>query len=259
MKKIIFYITLSILVFTSWFCTSSSTAKDEKTAVTSSTATNTAAKNTLVLELFTSQGCSSCPPADKLLGTYTSNKNVIPLSFHVDYWDRLGWKDPFSSHDYSERQYKYAAALKSGVFTPQLVINGETQLVGSEGGKIASVINKMLQQEPQAHLSLEKTEVNNDKIKILLNVTGNIANSLLNIAFIEKKSVTGVGAGENRGATLTEYNVVRDFKTIDTLKKDENSLALNVPSSLQPGNRQLVLFLQQKNDNKITAAIKTEF
>ncbi|HSN07746.1 MAG TPA: DUF1223 domain-containing protein [Hanamia sp.] len=258
MKKIIFYIALSIPVFTLWFCNSSSNAKDRVTAMKSS-ASNTKTKNTVVLELFTSQGCSSCPPADKLLCTYTSNKKVIALSFHVDYWDRLGWKDPFSAHNYSERQYKYASALKSGVYTPQLVINGETQLVGSEAGKITSVINKMLLQDPQAHLSLEKTAVNNDQINIRFRVSGNIANSLLNMAFIEKKVVTGVGAGENRGATLTEYNVVRGFTTVDSIKEGENTLALPIPSSLKPGNREFVLFLQQKNNNKITAAGKAEF
>jgi hypothetical protein len=258
MKKIIFYIALSIPVFTLWFCNSSSNAKDRETTMKSSAIT-TKAKNAVVLELFTSQGCSSCPPADKLLGTYTSNKNVIPLSFHVDYWDRLGWKDPFSSHDYSERQYKYASALKSSVYTPQLVINGETQMVGSEAGKIASAINKMLKGEPKVNLSLEKTEVNNDKINIRFSVSGNINNSLLNIALIEKKAVTGIGAGENRGATLTEYNVVRGFTTVDSIKEGENMLALTIPSSLQPGNRQLVLFLQQKSDNKITTAGKAEF
>ncbi len=259
MKKIIFYITFSSLVFASWFCTSSSTAKDKEAAVKSSTALIAGAKNTVVLELFTSQGCSSCPPADKLLGTYTSDKNVIPVSFHVDYWDRLGWKDPFSSHDYSERQYKYASVLKSDVYTPQLVINGETQLIGSEAGKIASAVNKILVQEPTAHLSVKKAEVENGKINLLFDASGNIANSALNIAFIQKKSVTGIGAGENRGATLTEYNVVRDFKTIDTVKEGENTLELNISPVLQPANRELVLFLQQKNDNKIIAGCKTEF
>ncbi len=226
MKKLIVALALSMPVFTMWSCTSSSTAKDKEAAVVSATA-----KNTVVLELFTSQGCSSCPPADKLLGRYTGMHHVIPLSFHVDYWDRLGWKDPFSSHDYTERQYRYAAALKAQVYTPQLVINGDTQFVGSEAGKIASTINKLLSQEPDAHLSLGKTEVNNHKISIAFVVSGNIANSLLHIAFVEKKAVTDIGDGENRGATLNEYNVVRDFKTIDSVTEGKNNLVLNIPAS----------------------------
>jgi hypothetical protein len=254
MKKLITAIALSIPVVIMWSCTSSSTAKDNQEAIPS-----IEAKNTVVLELFTSQGCSSCPPADKLLGRYTGKQNVIPLSFHVDYWDRLGWKDPFSSHDYSERQYRYATALKSQVYTPQLVINGDTQFVGSEAGKIASAIDQQLRQEPAAHLSLQKTVVDKNTINIAFVVSGNIANSLLNIALVEKKAVTDIGDGENRGATLTEYNIVREFKTIDSVKEGNDSLVLTFPPTLEPTNRQLVLFLQQKNDKKIIAADAGEF
>ena len=116
MKKIIFFIMLPVPVCTSWYCTSPSTSKDKKSALTRS-GTDATAENTVLPR----RDAQAAPPADRLLRTYTSNQNVIPLSFHVDYWDRLGWKDPFSSHDYSERQYKYASALKSGIYTPQLV------------------------------------------------------------------------------------------------------------------------------------------
>ena len=217
------------------------------------------AKNPVVLELFTSQGCSSCPPADRLLGKYASKKNIIALSFHVDYWDRLGWKDPFSSHRYSERQYRYASALKSGIFTPQLVIDGETQLVGSESTRIASAKSNLLVQETQAHLLLEKPEVKNDNINLLFHLSGNLSGSILHIAFIEKKAVTVVGSGENRDHTLSEYNVVRSFTEADTFKAGENKLSMNFPSSLQPGNRKIVLLLQQIKSLKITAAGQAEF
>ena len=88
-----------------------------------------------VLELFTSEGCSSCPSADKLLPQLAKlDSNIIPLSFHVDYWNRLGWEDPFSSSEYSERQRSYAKQLNlESVYTPQLVVNGEYELVGSTG------------------------------------------------------------------------------------------------------------------------------
>ena len=242
-----------------WYCSSFTNAKEKQNTSEFTTVKTDDGKNIIVLELFTSQGCSSCPPADKLLGTYTTQKNIIPLSFHVDYWDRLGWKDAFSSHDFSKRQYKYAASLKSKIFTPQIVINGETQLIGSESQKISSVINKLLQQQSAARIEIQKPEVTGEKIKIRFKVSGRIANSSLNIAFIEMKTVTVIGAGENHGATLTGYNVVRDFNTIDIIKEGQNSLTLNIPSSLQKGNRQLVLFLQQKKYNKIIAAGKTEF
>jgi len=96
----------------------------------------------VVLELFTSEGCSSCPPADALLSKLgSSNKSVIPLAYHVDYWNRLGWSDPFSSHEWSERQSAYARALNlSGDYTPQMVIGGGWQCVGSDGRSIARAI-----------------------------------------------------------------------------------------------------------------------
>lgn len=96
----------------------------------------------VVLELFTSEGCSSCPPADALLSKLgSSNKSVIPLAYHVDYWNRLGWSDPFSSHEWSERQSAYARPLNlSGDYTPQMVIGGGWQCVGSDGRSIARAI-----------------------------------------------------------------------------------------------------------------------
>ena len=99
-----------------------------------------------VLELFTSQGCSSCPSADKLL-TETlaeatkTNRNIIGLSFHVDYWDRLGWKDPFSNHAFTKRQYPYGERFGlNGVYTPQEVVNGQQEFVGSNRVKQSSAL-----------------------------------------------------------------------------------------------------------------------
>jgi hypothetical protein len=127
MKKSLYGFLLTLPLFILWFCTPSSAGKEKQTEKKHSATSKTAAKNVAVLELFTSQGCSSCPPADRLLETYISKENVIVLSFHVDYWDRLGWKDPFSSNEYTKRQYRYASALNSGVYTPQLVVNGESE------------------------------------------------------------------------------------------------------------------------------------
>src|SRR5688572_7171166 len=104
---------------------------------------------TVVLELFTSQGCSSCPPADALLSRLRredfGGSTVIPLAYHVDYWNHLGWSDPFSSPRWSQRQNLYARALKSSqVYTPQLIINGAIQLVGSADGAIRAEIERQL-------------------------------------------------------------------------------------------------------------------
>jgi len=248
-------------VFLLWFCTSSTTAinKNKMGKKDSTIKINPENKNIAVLELFTSQGCSSCPPADKLLGTYAAKKNVIPLSFHVDYWDRLGWKDPFSSKDYSERQYMYASALKSEVYTPQLIINGLQEMIGSDVNKIDAALQKVSSETPDAMLSVKKVEANNGKVNISFYLSGDINNFLLNIAVLENKTTTPVKAGENGGVMLTDYNVVRDFATIKKFNEGENNLSIDIPVSLAPGNRTLALYLQQKDSYKISAADKLQF
>ena len=115
-----------------------------------------------VVELFTSQGCSSCPPADAIVGRLSSNPAVLVLSFHVNYWDDLGWKDPFSSVLSTDRQYAYARALNErSVFTPQLIVNGTQSLVGSQEGAIQMAVAAASEKSfpVQADLSEQADEI----------------------------------------------------------------------------------------------------
>lgn len=259
MKKFLYAITLSVPVFALWFCTSSTTAKNQnKDESFQSKVIQPGEKGIAVLELFTSQGCSSCPPADKLLGTYISKTNVIALSFHVDYWDRSGWKDPYSSHRYSQRQYKYASELKSDVYTPQLIINGQAEMIGSDAHKISSTLNKIFSEQPGATLKVTKAEPGNGKINIIFDAEGNTANSLLSIAVVERKTITQVNAGENGGAKLIGYNVVRNFSTINNIVNGKDTTSIDISPSSDLKNMSVVLFLQQKGNNKITAADKSD-
>ena len=164
MKKVSYLILLSVPLFTLWFCTSSSSGKDKQGYDNSKvTFPNPPIRILLCLSYSPRKGCSSCPPADRLLGTYTSKENIIPLSFHVDYWDRLGWKDPFSSKEYTQRQYDYASALHADVYTPQLVINGQTEMVGSDAGKIATTLKKVFEEQPKATLAIKAVKTENGK------------------------------------------------------------------------------------------------
>lgn len=245
-----------MLIFTLSFC-KSSTGKDNKRIKTSGpNMINADKKNIVVLELFTSQGCSSCPPADRLLGGYTSKENIIPLSFHVDYWDRLGWKDPFSSKEYTQRQYSYESALHASVYTPQLVINGQAEMVGSDASKISSVVNKILSEESQAFLSIKSAKAEDGKVNINFNISGDTRNSDVHIALVENKTTTTINAGENGGATLAGYDVVISFKTIDKVKAGENTSSIDMPSSPDFKNMSVVVFLQQRDNYKIYAADK---
>ena len=247
-------IFLSIPLFTLWFCTSSSSVKDKE--LTSSNmqtkSMETGLKNFAVLELFTSQGCSSCPSADRLLEKYSSQDNVITLSFHVDYWNRLGWKDPFSSSEFTQRQYKYASALNSSVYTPQLVVNGESEMVGSDSRRIENTLKKVWGQNPGAEISIEGVNLENGKASVNYNINGSVGNSQLNIALVEKKTVTNIRSGENGGVTLAGNNVVRNFKTIKPVT-GKGSDAIDVPAGIDQKNLAVVLYLQQDN-SKIIAA-----
>ena len=216
-----------------------------------------AADGFAVLELFTSQGCSSCPPADELLGKYASQNNtrIIPLAFHVDYWNRLGWKDSFSTSGYSQRQQAYAQSFSNGsVYTPQVVINGATEMVGSDENKIGIAINKALEETPAAIITINSNEISGDKISIQYNVTGDIANTNVLALLIQNKATTKIKAGENNGATLTSYNVVR--ATVSAQAKESGDCTLQIPFNIATKDVSLVLFTQNKTTLKITGAVK---
>src|SRR6476659_11225578 len=121
-----------------------------------------------ILELFTSEGCSSCPPADRLLPQLSStNASIIPLSFHVDYWDRYGWKDPFSNAAFTGRQGEYAKQFKlESIYTPQLVINGAYELVGSNKASAEEDIRKSLKEKALLQLTLDNMKKENDKLSV---------------------------------------------------------------------------------------------
>jgi hypothetical protein len=251
---------MPVPLFSLWFCTSSSDVKHKESTGNMKTDIHASDnKSVAVLELFTSQGCSSCPPADRLLGSYTSKENVIVLSFHVDYWDRMGWKDPFSSKEYTQRQYDYASALHSDVYTPQLIVNGQSEMIGSDTDKISNAIKKVFAEQTDASLSIKTVKAENGKADISFDVSGNTGHSVLNIALVEKKTITDIKGGENGGVVLTNYNVVRNFKTINKVENGSNASAIDIPSSSDLKNMSVVLYLQQKKSNKILAADQAAF
>lgn len=207
-----------------------------------------------VLELFTSEGCSSCPSADKLLPQLIKqDANVIALSFHVDYWDRLGWKDPFSSSDYSARQREYNNHFGlDGSYTPQLIVNGMYEFVGSNRIAAENAIRKALLQYTHLEIAIESVTTNNNMVTIKTNTTGDAAGTELQAALVQKNVVMQVKAGENGGATLTHTNVVRSFAKQTTATKNEFQLQL--PKSISIGDCQLVVYARNTKDFKITGA-----
>jgi hypothetical protein len=164
-----------------------------------------AAAPTAIVELFTSQGCSSCPPADRILGELARRPGVLALSHHIDYWDRLGWKDPYSSPDATKRQRDYARALGlRNIYTPQMVIDGRLDVIGSDP---AAIERALARPRPPAVAMLSLTRAG-DALALRGSVAGE-AVRLRRIDFQPEAPATRVLAGENKGRALAHVNVVR--------------------------------------------------
>jgi hypothetical protein len=161
-----------------------------------------------VVELFTSQGCSSCPPADALLGELASRPDILALGFHVDFWDNLGWRDRYSMHEATQRQYAYVETLRlSSAFTPQVVIGGRASFVGSDRGRIGEAVS-----QPTAGPSVQPdVGVADGELVISLPASGDSRRCDVDLVAYVSRSATPISRGENSGRTLIEFNVVRQL------------------------------------------------
>jgi hypothetical protein len=209
-----------------------------------------AAPRPVVLELFTSQSCSSCPPADALLADLAvSQTDVLPLDFHVDYWNYLSWRDRFSLPAATARQRAYAAALGAEVYTPQMVIDGTAQVVGSNRAAVTAALAHaraaMTKQAPGTSPTLTLTDRGG---RLALDVGAGATGATLLLLGFDPMHVTQVGAGENAGRTLTEVNVVRSIKQLPAWNGAATSLLFDKPA----GARTAVLL--QAADGRILAA-----
>jgi len=176
-------------------------------------------RKAVVVELFTSEGCSSCPPADELLGHLShdlsaKNIQVIPLGFHVDYWDGLGWKDRFSSAGFTQRQEQYARALKvDGPYTPEMVVDGAVEFVGNNAGQAQRTIREEASQLEIAQVKISSAGA--DQLNIQVKApTPSGGNTLVMLAITEDNLTTQIGAGENGGRTLHHAAVVRELREL---------------------------------------------
>jgi hypothetical protein len=244
MNRLVLVIIVAVAAFTAAFYSTSTDRKNNSDHLSSG-------NSFAVLELFTSEGCSSCPPADRLLPELVKiSPNIIPLSFHVDYWDRLGWKDPFGDAAYSDRQRDYGERFHlDGVYTPQLVVNGEQELVGSDRQKAEQAIQNSLHEQPKVSISINNLTKQNEKMSAEIELTGGLKNVVINFAVVQKHATTNVKAGENKGASLSHNNVVRSF--IQEAAQSKINIDLAFPKGLAEDNWQLIIYAQQKNDLKI--------
>lgn len=211
-----------------------------------------------VIELFTSQGCSSCPPADRLLAqTILNAKNnkqrIFALSFHVDYWNRLGWTDPFSNADFTARQNNYVSALKlGGAYTPQMIVNGTTEFTGSDEGSMKSALSRALKIKAGVNFTRLDTVWEAGLLNVRYALEGNFAGADIHCALLSLHESTPVKKGENGGAVLKNDNVVRQFINSKALAAGELSFS-KFPLS-EKGNMAVIAYVQEKNNGRILGA-----
>lgn len=212
-----------------------------------------------VVELFTSQGCSSCPPADRLLKTYVDREDVLALTFPVDYWDYLGWKDTFASPQYSKRQRDYAASRGDGaVYTPQAVINGSVHMNGSNKRSIEKNI-KFISQTKGAGLSVPVSLTRRGKTLLIQTSASNVAadkkiEATIWLASVQKSGTVNIGRGENHGRKVTYHNIVRQLAPIGMWKGE--ALDLQVPEAAIHGEKDCakVVLIQEAKAGPIIGA-----
>jgi len=184
-----------------------------------------------VIELFTSEGCSSCPPADALLAEIAtdarmSGRSVYCLSFHVDYWNKLGWIDHYSDPAFTRRQEQYLHTLKLGnIYTPQMVVNGSEEFVGSKRQLAARAIESALLQKPLVTVNLQvHADENNVNVDYMVDEVP--AGSVINIAWVEAQSVSKPDRGENSGRNLRHINIVREFMTVELTDRSRGNVSI---------------------------------
>lgn len=216
----------------------------------------------VLVELFTSEGCSSCPPADRELAFLEKQQpvtkaDVITLAFHVDYWDRLGWKDRFSSPLFSHRQEIYAQAFHlDSNYTPQMIVDGKSQFVGSDNVQASKEIESALG-SPKAAIELA---VGDGRVTVRLTNAPAHKDATVFAAIAEDDISSRVEKGENSGMNLEHVSVVRELRAVGELPTDQNQLDatanVTVPTESNPDKLKVVVFLQENESRKVLGAAR---
>jgi hypothetical protein len=223
-------------------------------------------RSPVLVELFTSEGCSSCPPADTLLAKLehvqpVDNAEIIILEEHVDYWEQGGWHDRFSSHQYTDRQSEYAIRLhvSNGIYTPQMVVDGTDQFVGNDPAHAVHSITTAAQ-TPKVGLTLTNLAVNGHRVSAAVSASPFPFKGDLYAALVDPADKTDVKAGENGGHHLEHAGVVRAMQRIGSLKDltaGPRAFSLNAPSDAVLTSMRIVVFAQRSDQGPVVAAVST--
>jgi hypothetical protein len=206
----------------------------------------------VVVELFTSQGCSSCPPADRYLGELVQRPEVLGLAWHVDYWNYIGWTDPYAAKFATERQRAYSRQLNMRyVYTPQMVVNGTSEGVGSERPAMEPLIKTAIEAKALAQ-RLSITREAPGRLVVHVAASTAAASATLWLVGFDRERATPVARGENEGKTLHEYQIVRSSEAIGTWHGP--ALDLAVPADKAAGDGGVAVLLQENGAGRIIGA-----
>ncbi len=213
-----------------------------------------------VVELFTSQGCSSCPPAEAVLADVgraadRDGRPVYPLAFHVDYWNHLGWADPFSDAAFTRRQYGYGQAFHlESVYTPQMVVNGRVEFNGSDADAADRAIRAALAVPVTVRVAVAADKADGGGYRVACTADGAPAGTLLNVAVVERGLSTDVPRGENAGHRLDQPAVVRWFTTVPLDGAARAAVAVPPLPAIGAGRGWVVAFAQRPQDRAVIGA-----
>ena len=207
----------------------------------------------VVVELYTSQGCSSCPPADDFLAMLAMDPSIMPLALHVDYWDYIGWADSFGNAKFTERQKDYAHQAGSrSIYTPQMIVGGLDRVEGYKREETGELIRKHLDAAQNIGLTVDRT---GNTVNIHANASttlgGNTTVQL--VRFIPSETVN-IERGENAGRSITYYNIVKSWQTLGDWSGAE---ALDLQANVK-GDDPLVVIVQQEGPAYIIAAARLD-
>ena len=215
-------------------------------------AAETASVPPIVVELFTSQGCNSCPPADVVLGELKARQDVLPLSFHVTYWDRLGWPDTFGLEASTERQRVYADLLEHGdLYTPQMVIGGLIDVVGSQRGRVREAIDLLAtRRQPGLPIAIEES--------VLRLGAGPADDATIWLFGVDHEHEVWIQRGENRGRVIRYHNVVREVTVLGRWSGESVDLPLPLQRLAAAGRDSAAVVVQRPGTGEILAAARIE-
>ena len=202
-----------------------------------------------VVELFTSQGCSSCPPADALLGELAARSDVLALAFHVDYWDELGWRDRFELPLSAQRQSQYARQLGlTSVYTPQLLIDGKDDVPGNDRRRVGQLLAA-----PRSGVPVSAATQGDDLIVTVAAMPGMPGAEVTLVSYLPE-AVTAIGRGENSGRALREFNIVRSFRVLGSWRGAAAQWRVKI-SSLPADSRFVAVLVQESGPGAIIGAL----